>query len=214
MSTDPATERRKILAARILPLARQVLERHRDEIPASGPLRDQIRSLMKDLEPEHAVTSVLGALASAVLDLDQAISQGLLNASDPPGALTAQLFRLAYNRWQKEHRREARLLGAVRQSKSGNSNSPGGGHDLINELPKKNQALPESDARIRELHDYMVETLDAVDVEVWIMYAEGFSETEIAARINRHRTTVNRKVQRFAEIARRFLDGAGTIPND
>jgi hypothetical protein len=205
MSVPPQTSRRQALAAELLPIARRLLEQSNAGDSPAGPLRQHIRSLMQGLESEHAVTAVLGALASAVLDLDGAVTKGVIRADDPPELLTKQLFRLAYNRWQNEHRREERLLRAAQRNYPANSDvERGSGNSPINSV-QKNHNSPLFNAQIRELHDYMVETLDPQDMLIWIMYAEGFTEDEIAKKIRRHRTTVNRKVRRFGEIIAKLV---------
>jgi DNA-directed RNA polymerase specialized sigma24 family protein len=161
---------------------------------------------MQGVDADHAVTTVLGALASAVLDLDHSISAGQLKADDPPEVLTGQLFRLAYNRWQNEQRREARMLQDIQRNAPPSDHGQGLRRDSPAESAPKKSNSPVFDAQIRELHDYMVETLDPRDMTIWIMYSEGFSEAEIAEKIQRHRTSVNRKIRRFGEIVERFLN--------
>lgn len=212
MSNESHVDRRKALAEKILPLAREVLTQHRDRTLSDEALRGHIRSLMTGLDPKHAVTSVLGALASAVIELDEKLSAGAIDQGRSPEELTRQLFRLAYNRWQNEHRREVRLQRASGLA-MGSVPDEGDPKTRLDEMvSRKSQPSPESDARIRELNDYMMRTLDARDIVIWVMYAEGHSKEAIAEAIHRHRTTVLRKLQRFSEIVERFLERSDEDP--
>jgi|GEM_PF-5108485 len=192
MEGQPSGRRPRELAKRVLPIARQILEGAVEGWPTS--LRWHFRKLTADVPPEHAVTTVLGAVASVILDLEEGSNWGGIEVQEPTAVLAQQLVRLAYNRARRGERRTKGKPGFEPALALAPAES------------QKREPAPEFLARIRELNGYMLSTLDATDFVIWTMAVAGYTDAEIAAEVKRHRTTVYRRIRQFTIAARRFLD--------
>jgi RNA polymerase sigma factor (sigma-70 family) len=195
----------KDLAAAIAPIARSIVERSLNGYLDYPAVHAQINSLASGFPANHRVTTVVGALMSAIIELDRQVTLGKF----PPGAsidqLAIELIRLAYNRWQRERRAASRLQS---QTAIGESRNQHAGIDLgrrlLDQIPSTANS-PENHAHFRQVVDQVVERLSPLDVQILILFADGHSTVEIANRIGCHRTSISRKIDRFADLVRAII---------
>lgn len=188
------------LAAAIVPVARSIVERSLNGSSDSPAVHAQINSLASGLPANHRVTTVVGALMSAIIELDRKVTLGKFPPSASYDQLAIELIRLAYNRWQREQRAASRMQS---QAATGESRNRHLGNDLgnriLDQIPSAANS-PENHAHFRQVVDQVIERLSPLDVQILMLFADGHSTAEIANRIGCHRTSISRKVDRFADL--------------
>lgn len=209
MSTPNASDdEQKELVRALTPIARNIVEKAlRGDDSIRPSVNAQVRSLATGLPRAHRVTTIVGALVSAIIDLDRDLSRGAIPKDAKCDDLAIELIRLAYNRWQRERRVSERLRF---QTSAGEHRISLSGQDLggraIDQKPVEKES-PENIAHFRDVVDQLVEQLTPQDIEILLLFAEDHSIADIAERIGCHRTTISRKLDRFAHVLRKLTDG-------
>ncbi len=186
-----------------MPIARDIVEKSLCGNEAVRPdVHAQVRSLASGLPGSHKVTTIVGALVSAIIDLDRDLTRGKIPKNMSADELAVELIRLAYNRWQRERRTTDRIqhqasLGESRKSPDANDL----GDRWIDQFQSR-QPSQKNIAQFRDVVDLLVERLTPLDVQILMMFAEGYTASEIAAKHGCHRTTISRKLDRFADTVR------------
>ena len=180
--------------SRILPVARQIVNDSLEGVETSKSVRLHVNSIASSSQSDgNKVTTVIGAIASAVVDLDHELSQCTAVSRREDRSLALDLLRLAYNRWQRDRRQLKKLMAAEDVD-----NSPG------RPASKKFENSPEKAAQFRDLINKLIEKLSPSDLEILMLLESGSSIQEISEQMGCHRTSVSRRISRFRDILNKY----------
>ncbi|HRE98931.1 MAG TPA: helix-turn-helix domain-containing protein [Pirellulaceae bacterium] len=202
--SEPAGVDQEQFLQELLSTARHRIEQvFRGEAGVSRGDEARIRQLATGLPTDHRVTTLLGALASAIIELGPQADPAAARLPSDVDALASELVRLAYNRWQRERRAGNRIrhqaeVGERVPEFGGDSQDP----RALDSQPTSS-APPEIHAHFRDVVDHLMGQLSEGDLRILVLFAEGRTLGEIASLVDCHRTTISRKLDHFADIVRR-----------
>ena len=189
------------IVQRVLPLVGEVLATlaDRESRDQSGALRVCAAQLsaLKRFNDNDSV-AVLGAVASAITEFERLRGLERLEVAGGPKELAVGLVRVAYNRMQRQRRRQQRMqLEAARgTARDGQNLLEQFAADEISEFP----------AQLREVVDSVLAGLPESERIAMGYRFDGLTQIETAQRTGLHRAAVQRIEARFRDAVRGLCD--------
>jgi len=189
------------IVQRVLPLVGEALTALADRAPreCSEGLRTcaaQLAALKRYNDNDSA--AVLGAIASAITEFERGPKRERLGVVEGPREMAVGLVRVAYNRMQRQRRRQRRV-----QLEAGR----GTGRDGENLLAQfAAEEISEFPAQLREVVDFVLEELPEGERVVMGFRFDGLTQIETAQRTGLHRAAVQRIEARFRDAVRGLFD--------
>lgn len=187
------------IVSRVLPLVGEALAAvaDRESQDNAGALRvcaAQLSALKRFNDNDSA--AVLGAVASAITEFERDQRPERQGAQSGPSELAVGLVRVAYNRMQRQRRRQRRVqLEAAR----------GAGRDGQNLLEQvAAEEISEFPAQLREVVDLVLQGLPESERMVMSYRFDGLTQLETAGRTGLHRAAVQRIEARVLDRVREF----------
>jgi RNA polymerase sigma factor (sigma-70 family) len=186
---------------RVLPLVGEALTALADREPRdqSGELRAcvaQLAALRRFNDNDSA--AVLGAVASAITEFERVQSQERLGAAGGPKELAVGLVRVAYNRMQRQRRRQQRLQSEAARGTARD------GQNLLEQFAA--DEISEFPAQLREVVDSVLAGLPESERIAMGYRFDGLTQIETAQRTGLHRAAVQRIEARFRDAVRGLCD--------
>lgn len=189
------------MVLRVLPLVGEALAALADrECQAeAGALRacaTQLSALKRFNDNDSA--AVLGAVASAITEFEREQSPDRQGGVTSPRDLAVGLVRVAYNRMQRQRRRQRRV-----QSEAARGTGRDGQNLLDNYAEEEISEFP---AQLRDVVDSVLEALPESERLAMGFRFDGLTQLETARRLGIHRAAVQRIEARFRDAVREVCE--------
>jgi RNA polymerase sigma factor (sigma-70 family) len=191
------------ILAHVLPLVQQALT---DELGAVGGVGEcEQRRVAAQLSAirrfhDNDAVAALGAVVSAISEFrnqNAGTSRGV-GAAGEAVELAVDLVRVAYNRMQRQRRRQQRMLDEVARG------TGPGGERLLEQYPAED--FSEFPAQLREVVDFVLGSLPEQERQVVSSRFEGLTQQMTAERLGIHRAAVQRIEARFRDAVGKLLE--------
>ncbi|MFM7039760.1 MAG: hypothetical protein ACKO2L_18800 [Planctomycetaceae bacterium] len=187
------------IVSQVLPLVGQALEAMADREPREQAVSmracaAQLVALKRFNDNDSA--AVLGAVASAITEFERQERQQRGGVPNGPWELAMGLVRVAYNRMQRQRRRQQRLQSEAARGIGRD------GQNLLEQFAA--EEISEFPAQIRNVVDFVLQGLPEPEQRVMGYRFEGLTQQETALRTGLHRAAVQRIEARFRDVVRKL----------
>jgi RNA polymerase sigma factor (sigma-70 family) len=191
------------ILAQVLPLVQQALT---DELGVVGGVGERAqRRCAEQLSAlrrfhENDGMAALGAVASAISEFrkENLEKPGCVEPAREAVDLAVDLVRVAYNRMQRQRRRQQRMRDEVARGTGPE------GERLLEQYPAED--FSEFPAQLREVVDYLLGSLPEQERRVISSRFEGLTQQATAERLGIHRAAVQRMEARFRDAVGKLIE--------